>query len=122
MKANTGNATYQGFVEFCNNQPADRPIDDDSWWSCSVGDYIETVKGYSTNAVEMGEDLESAEDFCDGFDMQKYIESSPKMQQTTHFANHCLPQDVFWLLGGCYSTEECDTYGKLCSLLDDLGN
>lgn len=36
-------ATQQGFVEFVNAQDSDRKIDHESWGTCAVGEYLETV-------------------------------------------------------------------------------
>lgn len=32
--------TYESFVSFVMNQPADREIDHTSWQSCAIGDYV----------------------------------------------------------------------------------
>lgn len=38
--------TYEGFVEFCKAQPAERKIDHSGGWSdCAVGDYFKEVLG-----------------------------------------------------------------------------
>ena len=37
--------TYEGFIEFVQNQPDDRTINHDGFIGCAVGDYVEHVKG-----------------------------------------------------------------------------
>lgn len=35
--------TFEGFVEFVNNQPSDKVIDHSFWESCSVGEYVASI-------------------------------------------------------------------------------
>ncbi len=35
--------TYQGFIDFINNEPAERAISHCTWGTCAVGDYIKEV-------------------------------------------------------------------------------
>ena len=116
MKANTGNASYKGFVEFCNAQTGDRTIDHSSWASCSVGDYLATVEGYSTDVGHIGVDLQASTHYQrEGFCTDVFMADVLSSQQGHHFVHLLLPDSVMRELSSV--CDNFDTYGELCEFL-----
>jgi hypothetical protein len=52
-------ASIAGLISFMRSQPADRPVDHDSWKACAVGDYAREVLG-----VEINGNGDSAEEYA----------------------------------------------------------
>lgn len=47
-------ASLAGLIEFINSQPANRPVNHDSWATCAVGDYARAIGEQVTDSAVHG--------------------------------------------------------------------